>query len=276
MATKTKTTDVVDIPSLQRIMAEVNRKYGANTLSSMESMATVTGERFPIGVDAFDHALGGGFPGGRIVELYGLQSSGKSLICLLTIAQAQKKGKTCVYIDAENTFDPVFAKALGVNVKSLIVSQVSIGEDAFDIMFRLLAAEPDIIVVDSVAALIPRKEMEDNMDDVGMALQARLMSKGVKKANALNKKTLILFINQLRSTLAMYGPPTTTPGGMALRFFTSVRVEVKQPSEKLRVDDKKTTEVIGQIVQFKVTKNKTAPPFQEGSFKFWYADCRVE
>lgn len=277
MATKTKVKEEIsDKPSLKRIMAEVNRKYGPNTLSSMESMATVRGDRFPIGLPAFDNALGGGFPGGRIVELYGLPSSGKSLICLLTIAEAQKKGKSCIYIDAENTFDPIFAKALGVDVEHLIVSQVSIGEDAFDIMFRLLEAEPDIIVIDSVAGLIPRKEMEDTMDDQNMALQARLMSRGVKKANALNKKTLILFINQIRSTLTMYGAPTTTPGGLALKFFASVRVEVKQPSEKLRKDDKKTTEVIGQIVQFKVTKNKTASPFQEGSFKFWYEDYRVE
>jgi recombination protein RecA len=206
-----------------------------------------------------------------MVELYGLPSSGKSLIAQLIIANAQKAGGDCVYVDAEGAFDPAFAKLLGVNVENLALVQTGIGEDIIDVVIKTLNAEPAVVVIDSVGAIITRDEYEESVEKVFMAPKARLLSKGLPKLTAKNKKTLIIFINQLRKVLTMFGSGgMTTTGGMALGFYSSIRVEVKRDKELLYKDEKKSGEVVGQIVHFNVTKNKTAPPHREGSFKFYF------
>lgn len=263
------------VPSLNRVIAEINKKYSENIIGTIDSMGSLTIERVSSGIASLDTALGGGFPLARMVELYGLPSGGKSLISLKTIAEAQKQGLDCVYIDAEDSFDPSFAEKLGVNTKKLIVAQSSVGETTIDLMCKILEAQPAIMVLDSVAAIITKGEMEESMDQQFMAVKARLMSRALAKLNALNKKTLIIFINQLRSTMAMYGPQTTTTGGRALGHYSSIRVEVKK-GDFLRVDDKKTTDIIGQIVNFQITKNKTFAPYKYGSFKLWYDEMRIE
>lgn len=268
---KTKEPAETKVPSLNRIIAQINKKAGETVIGRLGDMENITAERIPTGVEIFDKALGGGFPAGRMVELYGLPSSGKSLISQLAIAQAQKRGEECVYVDAEGSFDPSFAKLLGVDTDKIALMQIGVGEDIFDTLAEILKAEPGVIVVDSVAALVTRAEMEDSVEKAEMASKARLMSKALRKINALNKKTLIIFINQLRQGIATWGPaPKVTTGGMALGFYSSVRIEVKRDKELLYEDGKKSGEVVGQIVQFHVTKNKTAKPYQVGSFKFFF------
>ncbi len=271
-----KKEEVIEKPSIKRLTSEINRKYGANTIGILSNMKQIAVNRIPTNIVALDAALGGGWPEGRIAELYGVPSSGKSLICLKTVASAQQQGLECVYIDAESSFDPVFAATLGVDVNKLTIVQTSVGEDIFDIVFKLLEAEPGVIVIDSVASMITKSEMEEEITQQFMAIKARLMSRGLPKANHLNKKTLLLFINQLRATMVMYGNPITTPGGMALKFYSSIRMQVSTPSEKITEGGKKTGQPIGQIVQFKITKNKTAAPHQQGQFKFYYEDSRIE
>jgi recombination protein RecA len=267
--------DEAKVPTLNRVIAEINKKHGENVIGRLSEMKNTEIERLPTGVNILDQALGGGMPLRRIVELYGLPSGGKSLISMLVIKEAQKKGLDCVYIDVEDSFDPEFAEKLGVDVKKLALAQSTIGEDTLDLACKVLKAEPGVMVIDSVAAMITQGELDEDMDKAFMAPKARLMSRGLNKLNALNKKTLIIFINQLRSTMAMYGPQTTTTGGRALGHMASVRLEVKK-GDLLRVDDKKTTDVIGQVVSFHVTKNKTAQPYKLGSFKFYYDGARIE
>lgn len=261
-------------PSLNRVIAEINKKYGENIIGRLGDMKSITTERIPTGIPSVDDALGGGMPIKRIIELYGVPSGGKSLIAMRTVKQAQEKGLECVYIDAEGSFDAEFAKQLGVDVDKLVVAQSSVGEDTLELVCKLLASEPGVIVVDSVAAMITQAEMEQPLEQQFMAPKARLMSRGLAKINTLNKKTLIIFINQLRATMAMYGPQTTTTGGRALGHYASVRVEVKK-GDLIREDDKKTTPVIGQTVICHVTKNKTASPFKLGSFKFMYDGAQI-
>lgn len=276
MPTK-KSNEVVEekTPSINRIIAQINKDFGENVIGRLPDMENIKVDRISSGVPKLDEALGGGFPMRRIVELYGIQSGGKSLISMFTIREAQKRGLDTVYIDAEDTFDPVFAEKLGVDTKKMILAQSSVGEDALDLVIRLLKARPAVIVIDSVAALITRAEMEEDIDKAFMAPKARLMSRALAKINALNENTLIIFVNQLRATMAMYGPPTTTTGGRALPHYASIRVEVKK-ADQIHKDDKKTAEVIGQIVGFNVIKNKTAAPYKTGSFKFFYDDAHIE
>lgn len=231
-------------------------------------------ERLSSGIPILDEKMGGGFLEGRIIELYGQPMAGKSLISLLTIAQAQKKGGKCIYFDCEDTFDPVWAEELGVDMDNLSVFKTSKGEDTFDMLFKALEGRPKIIVVDSVDSMVVKSELENDVEKVGMALKARLMSKAMRMLTPKNKGTLIIFINQLRSTMDMYGPKFTTPGGLALKFYASIRLEVKK-SEDIHEGGKKSNPIIGQVVGFKVTKNKTAVPQQIGSFKFFY-DGKVE
>lgn len=272
----TKTTTIEDkVPSLNRIIAEINKKAGQIVIGRVGDMPNLEMERLSTGIPQLDAALGGGMPAGRIVELYGQPSAGKSLISLFVIREAQKKGLDCIYLDAEDSFDPEWAKKMGVDTNKLVLSQSSVGEDTLELLLKLLRAEPAIIVVDSVASMITRAELEEDIDKAFMAPKARLMSKALSIINARNKKTLIIFINQLRATMAMYGPQFVTPGGNALKFYSSIRVEVKK-SEDIHLDGKKTAEVIGQITAFKISKNKTAPPFRVGSFKFFYEDGKTE
>lgn len=247
------------------MIAAVNKKYGDNTIGSVKDMNKLDIERISSGIPYLDWALGGGWPIGRIVEMFGVESSGKTLTCLLTIAQAQKKGMSVALIDAENSFDPTFAEKLGVDVKNLIVSQSSIGETTIDIMLDIIEAKPDLIILDSVAAMVPQKELDNPMDKDTMALVARVMGKALRKITAVNKHSLIIFINQPRSTLAMYGPSITTPGGRALKHFASIRVHISRGDF---IKEKKN--ILGQSVKFKIVKNKTAPPFRIGYYNFLY------
>ena len=262
-------------PSLKRIMAEINKKAGENILGFVTDMPNLAIQRISTGVPVLDVKLGGGLPRGRIIELYGQPSAGKSLISLLTIREAQKQGLECVYLDCEDSFDAEWAKGLGVDTDKLILGQSSVGEDTLELLIKLLAGNPGIIVVDSVAAMVSRAEMEEDIDKAFMAIKARLMSKALRMILPQVQDTIIIFINQLRATLTMYGPQFTTPGGNALKYASSIRIEVKK-TEDIHLEDKKTKEIIGQVVGFKVTKNKTSTPQQIGAFKFFYADSRIE
>lgn len=262
-------------PSLNRLVLEINKKAGETILGRVLNMPNLEIKRLKTGIESLDLALGGGMPAGRIVELYGLPSAGKSLISLLTIAQAQRDGKECVYLDCEDSFDAGWAKKLGVDIDKLVLGQSSVGEDTLELVIKLLKAEPAIIVVDSVAAMVTRAELEEDIDKAFMAPKARLLGKALRMILAQNKGTTIIFINQLRATMAMYGPQLTTPGGKAIPYAASIRMEIKK-SEDIHEEGKKTKPIIGQIVGFKVTKNKTARPFQVGSFKFFYDDGHIE
>ena len=255
--------------SLARLIASINKKAGSMVIGKTKDWGDVSVKRLSTGLEGLDNALGGGFPVGRMIELYGLPSGGKSLISMLTIAQAQKDDKSCIYVDVEDSFDPEFASALGVDVDNLIIANLRIGEEILDLTCKLLEAEPDLIVIDSVASMVPKDVLEQSLEKQTMALKARLMSNGVPKIIALNKKTTIIWINQIRATLVMYGAKTTTPGGNALKFYSSVRLEVKK-GEPLHEDDKKSKPIIGQVVNYRVVKSKTSRPYQVGAFKFFY------
>ncbi|EIJ73034.1 RecA protein [Fusobacterium necrophorum subsp. funduliforme ATCC 51357] len=228
-------------------------------------------EVIPTGSLNLDAALGlGGVPRGRVVEIYGAESSGKTTIALHIIAEAQKMGGIAAFIDAEHALDPVYAKALGVDIDELLIAQPDFGEQALDIADTLVRSGAiDVIVVDSVAALVPKVEIDGEMSDQQMGLQARLMSKALRKLTAtLNKsKTTMIFINQIREKIGGFGfgPQTTTTGGKALKFYSSVRMEVKRIAAVKQGED-----VIGNETVVKVTKNKIAPPFKEASFQIMY------
>ena len=263
-------------PTLNMVMAQINKKAGETVVQRLGKMEKIDADRIPTGVKRLDEALGGGLPLGRVVEFYGLPASGKTLVAQLIISQAQKMGGDCVFVDAEGAFDPDFAKKLGVNVEELALVQTGIGEDIIDTVAKRLKAEPAVVVIDSIGAMITRGEFDESVEKVFMAPKARLMSKGLPKLTALNKKTLIIFINQVRKIITTWGGGgMTTTGGMALGFYASIRLEVKRDRELLYKGGKKGGEVVGQIVQFNVTKNKTAPPHKTGSFKFYF-DGRIE
>jgi recombination protein RecA len=255
---------------LDTVIAEINKQTGENTIGFFPKMENSKLIRIPSGSLWLDFSMGGGFPMGRIVEIFGNFSSGKSLICLKTIAEAQKLGKKCFYIDAENSFDPEFAVKNGVNLKNLLITKSSVGEKTFDILISVVEAGIDVVVVDSVASIVPMPEYKDTMEQQTIGLHARLMSKMLRKLNAVNKNSLIIFINQLRENVGAfnpYGVSFSTTGGRALGFYSSVRVEVKKGEDIL---DKKRR--IGQLIKFKVQKNKTAAPFKVGQVKFIYDD----
>lgn len=263
-------------PSLKKTIAEINKRYGENIIGRISDMKNVTMKRISSGISQLDEAIGGGFPLRRIVEFYGINSSGKSLISQLIIANAQREKLECIWIDVEDSFDPDFAKALGVDIDQLVLVQSSVGEPTLDILCKLLPSKPGVIVVDSIAALVTLGEMEEeSFEKQFMAPKARLMSRSLAKINALNQGTLIIFINQLRSTLSLYGPPTTTTGGRALGHWASIRLEIKR-GDLIYQDDKKTKDVIGQTILFNVVKNKTAQPFKKGSLRFFYKDYHME
>lgn len=266
--------------NLNRLLSEINKKAGETVIARFGDIKEASMPRISTTINTLDLALGGGIPKGRITELYGLPSSGKTLISLLTIAEAQRQGLDAVYIDLEESFDPVHASALGVDVNKLILAQSLIGEDMFDIMFYALKAKPGIIVVDSVAAIQTRSETEESVEKAFMAPRARLMSRGIPKLIALNRETAIVFINQIRATMAMWGAQSTTTGGNALKFYSSIRVSVaSRNADKFTVDGKKISEtnpVVGQIIKCSVIKNKTAVPFKDASFKYWYDERKIE
>ncbi len=257
-----ETKDAKKAQALNDAIKPIEKQFGKGSVMKLGDRAAVDVAVIPTGSLTLDMALGiGGYPKGRIIEIYGPESSGKTTLTLHAIAEVQKQGGTAAFIDAEHAIDPVYAKNLGVNIDELILSQPDSGEQGLEIAETLVRSGAiDLVVVDSVAALVPQVELDGEMADQQMGLQARLMSKALRKLSGVMNKTdcTIIFINQLREKIGvMFGNPETTTGGRALKFYSSVRVEIRR-SEAI----KNGTEIVGNKVNIKVVKNKVAPPFK--------------
>ncbi len=257
---------------LQDALKAIEKEYGKGSIMRLGDRADVAVDAIPSGSLSLDAALGiGGYPKGRIIEIYGPESSGKTTLALHAIAECQKAGGRCAFIDAENAIDPQYAKNLGVDIDELILSQPDSGEQALEITEVLIKSGAiDLVVIDSVAALVPQAELDGEMSDASVGLQARLMSKAMRKlAGVMNRSSCTaIFINQLREKVGiMFGNPETTPGGRALKFYASVRLDVRR-GEAL----KQGSEVIGNVTKIKVVKNKVAPPFKSVSVDMIYGE----